>query len=726
MGLLLTGFATSYQVSLATINCNGTFVPRERFENANICIPPTFQETVGSHLKPSLPVVAMATLNQFNSNIFSGFSKQYSTCKNITIHYYLKYHKSLLSKISQYTIHHLSMVGLNALLKRAVLLTFILVIFIGNLNKFDVSAHGLANLRSSAVKLSISQDLTKVIIELKGIPEKPYKIDTKKRSISSTTNALTCLQLVKLTRDVVIINILLNCNDISLNPGPNTINLNCTKCLKTIRRTQPRTQCSCCGCPFHLRCLHADFDSSRLCGLCTAPPIPEIDINVSNGEATVLPDKFTDMLKLRGLKLIQQNIRSLLPKIDELRLMITESDSQIHILALTETWLNDLVSDAEISIPGYRIYRKDRGAKGGGIAIYIKNDLPVERRSDLEFTDMEGIWLEVILPKTSSVFVGTYYRPPNSSVHLNGEFMTKLESTLDALVESGREIIILGDLNCDLMPNNRPVSMQSKRLQLILKLVNFVQLIKQPTRCTENSATLLDFIATNYPRNIREAGVIMMSLSDHEITYCVRKMNWNKSSPKLKTFRNYARYNAEELHQDLRNIDWHKVVNSDEYSVESPLSVTNMWMNFKKSYIKIIDCHAPLIKKKVRGSDSCLWVTSDIKKSIQQRDYIHGKARKTNSEDDWSTYRLLRNQVTKLIKSAKGMYNKRLIERNSDNPKMFWKTLKKILPMGKKIISPNINVNGSACWDAKKIENAFNNFFTDSTARLADSPWKQQ
>ena len=34
--------------------------PRERFENANICIFPTFQETVGS-------VVAMATLNQFNS-----------------------------------------------------------------------------------------------------------------------------------------------------------------------------------------------------------------------------------------------------------------------------------------------------------------------------------------------------------------------------------------------------------------------------------------------------------------------------------------------------------------------------------------------------------------------------------------------------------------------------------------------------------------------------------
>ena len=49
--------------------------PRERFENANIWISPTFQETVGSHLKPSLPVVVTATLNQFNSNLFV-FSKQ--------------------------------------------------------------------------------------------------------------------------------------------------------------------------------------------------------------------------------------------------------------------------------------------------------------------------------------------------------------------------------------------------------------------------------------------------------------------------------------------------------------------------------------------------------------------------------------------------------------------------------------------------------------------------
>ena len=46
------------------------------FENANIRIFPTFQETVGSDLKPGLPVVVMTTLNQFNSNLFCYFSKQ--------------------------------------------------------------------------------------------------------------------------------------------------------------------------------------------------------------------------------------------------------------------------------------------------------------------------------------------------------------------------------------------------------------------------------------------------------------------------------------------------------------------------------------------------------------------------------------------------------------------------------------------------------------------------
>ena len=85
---------------------------------------------------------------------------------------------------------------------------------------------------------------------------------------------------------------------------------------------------------------------------------------------------------------------------DELRLMISDLKSGIHILTLSKTWLTEDIPDAEIEIAGYRTFRKDRCSKGGGIAAYVRNDLAVVRRTDLETADVEGLWLEISLPKT--------------------------------------------------------------------------------------------------------------------------------------------------------------------------------------------------------------------------------------------------------------------------------------------------------------------------------------
>ena len=64
------------------------------FENANICISPTFQETVGRHLRPSLTVFAMGTLNQFNSNLFVT-SVNNSPLAKISRHYFTHAHTVL-------------------------------------------------------------------------------------------------------------------------------------------------------------------------------------------------------------------------------------------------------------------------------------------------------------------------------------------------------------------------------------------------------------------------------------------------------------------------------------------------------------------------------------------------------------------------------------------------------------------------------------------------------
>ena len=70
--------------------------------------------------------------------------------------------------------------------------------------------------------------------------------------------------------------------------------------------------------------------------------------------------------------------------------IINTLKSRIYLILFTETWLNSSVLDEEVSIPGYTIFRKDRGSKGGGVIVYVRDNLSVIRRSDLERPDVEG------------------------------------------------------------------------------------------------------------------------------------------------------------------------------------------------------------------------------------------------------------------------------------------------------------------------------------------------
>ena len=67
------------------------------------------------------------------------------------------------------------------------------------------------------------------------------------------------------------------------------------------------------------------------------------------------------------------NIRSLLPKF----VLLTALAHSAHpdVLALFESWLRKATNNCEISIPSYNIFRQDRTAKGGGVAIYCRDSL---------------------------------------------------------------------------------------------------------------------------------------------------------------------------------------------------------------------------------------------------------------------------------------------------------------------------------------------------------------
>ena len=68
------------------------------------------------------------------------------------------------------------------------------------------------------------------------------------------------------------------------------------------------------------------------------------------------------------------NIVSLRRHIHELEIILREYN--IEILTLNETRLEPLIGDNEFDIPGYEICRNDRIKNGGGVAVYVKDELP--------------------------------------------------------------------------------------------------------------------------------------------------------------------------------------------------------------------------------------------------------------------------------------------------------------------------------------------------------------
>ena len=105
-----------------------------------------------------------------------------------------------------------------------------------------------------------------------------------------------------------------------------------------------------------------------------------------------------------GLKLAHLNIRSLnvitMNKIDQVRILL--EDKTIDVLALSETWLMSDVSDEEVYICGYTLYRKKRVSdqRGGGVTLYIESSISHSYSDKLtKDSNSEVIWVAIELPK---------------------------------------------------------------------------------------------------------------------------------------------------------------------------------------------------------------------------------------------------------------------------------------------------------------------------------------
>ena len=63
-------------------------------------------------------------------------------------------------------------------------------------------------------------------------------------------------------------------------------------------------------------------------------------------------------------------------------------DIDPHIIGIIESWANTDITDAELGLTGYVMFRRDRiGRRGGGVILYVKEsiqayEIKLEREAD--------------------------------------------------------------------------------------------------------------------------------------------------------------------------------------------------------------------------------------------------------------------------------------------------------------------------------------------------------
>ena len=95
-------------------------------------------------------------------------------------------------------------------------------------------------------------------------------------------------------------------------------------------------------------------------------------------------------------------------------------------------------------------------------------------------------------------------------------------------------------------------------------------------------------------------------------------------------------------------------------------------------FLHISDRHAPFRQKKARSAHSP-WLTQELKMLMFERGKLKNIATRFKSNDNWTKYKTVRNQVNESIRLAKASYYNTYFKNNRGNIKNTWKGVNLIM-----------------------------------------------
>ena len=340
-------------------------------------------------------------------------------------------------------------------------------------------------------------------------------------------------------------------------------------------------------------------------------------------------------------------------------------------------------------------YRLDRDSKGGGIMLYIREDIP----SNFVASDnkpIESLYAELNL-QNIKMLINCSYNPHKADI---GNHLVTLNSFLDVHSTKYEKNFIMGDFN---------VEIDDPKMQTFCEVYNIKSLIKQPT-CYKNpiKPSCIDLMLTNFPRMFQSTCVIETGLSDfHLMTVTVLRKTFKKVRPRIINYRSFKHFSNEAFRVSFKN----------NLSNEVNVNNDNGLERFCKTAIDTLNKTAPIKKKYARGNQMP-FMTKELLKEIMLRSRLRNKFLIDKTDENRFLYIQQRNKCVALLRKTKKTYYENLDEKNVTDKK-FWKTVKHYLSdKSVKCDKINLNGNGELLKSESETAEVFNNFFSNIVKNL--------
>jgi len=310
-----------------------------------------------------------------------------------------------------------------------------------------------------------------------------------------------------------------------------------------------------------------------------------------------------------------------------------------------------------LSIDGYIFLRKDRNEvdkkRGGGVAIYVKNELnAIQHEDTLKENFPESIWCTISC-KGMKTLLGVCYRPPDS-LKLNDEGLFSLLNRVRQ-----EKVVIMGDFNYpELSWRENDTVTDSHPFVECLNNNFFTQLVDEPS----SGKNYLDLVICSDENMIESINVAEpFETSDHQLIRFKLISSRDKVDKNQINF-NYFKANYNEIREYIKTRNWENSIVGADAEI--------LCTKIKTELLEIRDKFVPKSTSAKRNKSK--WVTKTVTRFRKAKTEAWDNY--VNSGRDESLYEIYKMKLNESVRENKtaNYFEKKLADNIKTNSKSFY------------------------------------------------------